>query len=68
MYDADPVDYPDVGATVAEAVATGSADRGILTCGTGIGMAIVANKIPCIRAGVAHDTYSAEKLRKNRKS
>ncbi len=64
-YSEDPVDYPDVGAKVAEAVAAGSFDRGILICGTGIGMAIVANKVPGIRAAVAHDTYSAERARKS---
>lgn len=64
-YSGEMVDYPDVGAKVAEAVAAGSYDRGILICGTGIGMAIVANKVPGIRAGVAHDTYSAERLRKS---
>lgn len=64
-YSGELVDYPDVGAKVAEAVAEGSFDRGILICGTGIGMAIVANKVAGIRAGVAHDTYSAERLRKS---
>ncbi len=47
----DAVDYPDVAATVARRVAAGAADRGILICGTGIGMAIAANKIAGIRAG-----------------
>lgn len=64
-FSGEMVDYPDVGAKVAEAVKAGEYDRGILICGTGIGMAIVANKVPGIRAGVAHDTYSAERLRKS---
>lgn len=61
----EAIDYPDVGAKVAEAVAEGSFERGILICGTGIGMAIVANKVPGVRAAVAHDTYSAERARKS---
>lgn len=64
-YTEEAIDYPDVGAKVAEAVANGSFDRGILICGTGIGMAIVANKVPGVRAAVAHDTYSAERARKS---
>ena len=46
----DPVDYPDVAAALAEAVAAGQYERGILVCGTGAGMAIVANKVPGVRA------------------
>jgi len=64
-FSADPVDYPDIGAKVARAVADGKFDRGILVCGTGIGMAIVANKIPGIRAACCHDAYSAERARKS---
>jgi ribose 5-phosphate isomerase B len=59
----DPVDYPDVALLVAEAVARGDHDRAILVCGTGIGMAIAANKVPGVYAGVAHDAYSAAKAR-----
>lgn len=55
----ESVDYPDYAAKVARAVAEGEADVGILACGTGIGMAIAANKIPGIRAALCHDTYSA---------
>jgi ribose 5-phosphate isomerase B len=55
------VDYPDVGFDVAEAVAQGCYDRGILICGTGIGMTITADKVPGIRAALCHDTYSAER-------
>ena len=61
----DPVDYPDVAVVVAEAVARGEHDRGILICGTGIGMSIAANKVPGVRAAQAHDPYSAERARKS---
>jgi len=57
--------YPDVAKAVAEAVAAGEFDRGILVCGTGIGMAITANKVPGIRAAVCHDPFSAERSRKS---
>lgn len=57
--------YPDVAYTVADAVAAGNFDRGILVCGTGIGMAICANKVPGIRAAVCHDPFSAERSRKS---
>ncbi len=57
----DETAYPHVGLAVAEAVARGEADRGLLICGTGIGMAISANKVPGIRATVAHDSYSVER-------
>jgi ribose 5-phosphate isomerase B len=53
--------YPHVGFDVAQAVARGEARRGLLVCGTGIGMAISANKVPGIRATVAHDSYSVER-------
>jgi ribose 5-phosphate isomerase B len=59
--DAEP--YPQVGLRVAEAVAKQDLDRAILVCGTGIGMAITANKVPGVYAGVAHDAYSAAKAR-----
>src|SRR5918911_263969 len=57
----DATAYPHVGLAVAEAVARGEARRGLLVCGTGIGMAISANKVPGIRATVAHDSYSVER-------
>lgn len=57
--------YPDVAYRVADAVADGAYDRGILVCGTGIGMAICANKVPGIRAAVCHDPFSAERARKS---
>ncbi|HLE26478.1 MAG TPA: ribose 5-phosphate isomerase B [Anaerolineales bacterium] len=62
---AEPVDYPDVAVEVAEKIARGEYARGILICGTGIGMAIVANKIPGVRAACCHDPYSAERARKS---
>jgi len=58
----DSVDYPDFGRAVAEAVASGAADRGILVCGTGQGMAMTANKVPGVRAGVVSDTFSARMI------
>jgi ribose 5-phosphate isomerase B len=58
---ADDTAYPHVGLDVAQAVARGEAKRGLLVCGTGIGMAITANKVPGIRATVAHDSYSVER-------
>jgi ribose 5-phosphate isomerase B len=57
--------YPDVAERVANAVASSGFERGILVCGTGIGMAITANKVPGIRAAQCHDTYSAERARKS---
>ena len=57
----DPVDYPDVGAALAEAVGAGKFERGILVCGTGAGMAIVANKVPGVRAVCVQDPYTAER-------
>jgi len=62
---ADEVDYPDVAERVAIAIREGRSDRGILICGTGIGMAIAANKVPGVRAAQAHDVYSAERARKS---
>ncbi|MDR0417540.1 MAG: RpiB/LacA/LacB family sugar-phosphate isomerase [Propionibacteriaceae bacterium] len=60
-----PVDYPDVAATVARRVAEGEYDRAVLLCGTGIGMAIAANKVPGVRAAQVGDPYSAERARKS---
>lgn len=53
--------YPELGLAAAEVVARGEADRGVLVCGTGIGVAISANKVPGVRATVVHDSYSAER-------
>jgi len=65
VFDRNPVDYPDVAEQVSLAVTRGECDRGILICGTGIGMCIAANKVPGIRAALCHDPYSAERARKS---
>jgi ribose 5-phosphate isomerase B len=57
----DETAYPHIGLAVAQGVASGKARRGLLVCGTGIGMAITANKVPGIRATVVHDSYSVER-------
>tara|TARA_Y100000996_G_C22374065_1_gene582259 strand:+ start:244 stop:693 length:450 start_codon:yes stop_codon:yes gene_type:complete len=57
----EPVDYPDVGEKLAKKIANGDSNRGILCCGTGAGMAIVANKIPGVRAVCINDPYTAER-------
>jgi RpiB/LacA/LacB family sugar-phosphate isomerase len=54
-----PVDYPDFAEAVGMAVRNGQAERGILICGSGVGASVAANKIPGIRAGLCHDSYSA---------
>lgn len=59
----DSVDYPDYAIPVAEKVASGEADRGILICGTGIGMSIAANKVSGIRCALVHDLFSAKATR-----
>jgi ribose 5-phosphate isomerase B len=64
-FDKSPSLYPDIAVKVAEAIAEGKHPRGILMCGTGIGMAITANKVPGVRAATCHDTYSAERARKS---
>jgi ribose 5-phosphate isomerase B len=61
----ESVDYPDFGAKVAEAVSTGAMDRGILICGTGIGMSIVANRFPNVRAALCHDHFTAQMSREH---
>jgi len=58
-------DYPDFAAPVAQVVARGEFERGILVCGTGLGMGYAANKVPGIRAAVCHDTYSARLSREH---
>jgi ribose 5-phosphate isomerase B len=60
-----PVDYPDIAALVAEPVSSGEVDRGILVCGTGLGMCIVANKYPGVRAAPCHDDITAELSRRH---
>ncbi|MGC1455449.1 MAG: ribose 5-phosphate isomerase B [Nitrospirota bacterium] len=61
----DSVDYPDYGKKVAEAVSNGTVDRGILICGTGIGMSIVANRFPKVRAALCHDHFTARMSREH---
>ncbi len=61
--DVESVDYPDFGRAVSEAVASGDVDRGVLICGTGIGMSIVANKFPGIRAALCFDLFTARMSR-----
>ena len=64
-HDAKPVLYPDIAVSLAKQVAAGRHERGILLCGTGIGVAISANKVPGVRAAQCHDVYSAERARKS---
>ena len=64
-YTNDSVDYPDFAAKVANAVAGGEVDRGILVCGTGIGISIAANKVKGIRAALCHDVFSATMSREH---
>ena len=54
-----PDDYPDYAVAVGRVLHAGGADRGILVCGSGVGVSVAANKLPGIRAGLCHDTYSA---------
>jgi ribose 5-phosphate isomerase B len=65
VHDTAPVDYPDIAGEVSRDVASGLFDRAILICGTGIGMAISANKVPGVRAAAVSDPYSAERARKS---
>ena len=58
-FDAKPVDYPDFAEAVGKAVLGGQAERGVLLCGSGVGAAVAANKMPGIRAGLCHDGYAA---------
>ncbi len=60
-----PVDYPDIAQQVAHEVGNGDADRGILVCGTGIGMCIAANKVSGVRAAPCHDDLTAEMSRRH---
>lgn len=57
--DATPADYPDYARAVAEAVASGKAQRGVVVCGSGVGATVAANKVPGSRASMCHDTFSA---------
>jgi ribose 5-phosphate isomerase B len=58
-YNSEPSDYPDFAAVVGKAIMVGAAERGILICGSGVGVCVAANKMPGIRAATCHDTYSA---------
>jgi ribose 5-phosphate isomerase B len=64
-HESKPVLYADIAFSVAKSIADGKYERGILLCGTGIGMSIAANKVMGIRAAVCHDPYSAERARKS---
>lgn len=61
----EPVDYPDIAAVVAGQVSRGEVERGILVCGTGLGMCIAANKFPGVRAAPCHDDLTAEMSRRH---
>jgi len=60
-----PVDYPDIAVELSARIASGDYARGLLVCGTGLGMAIAANKVDGVRAACCHDPYSAERARKS---
>ena len=62
-FDGASVDYPEIAARVAHSVASGESERGILICGTGVGMSIAANKVDGIRASLCHDVFSARMTR-----
>lgn len=64
-YDESPCDYPVFGRKAAQAVASGECEKGILICGTGIGISIAANKIKGIRAALCHDVFSAKATREH---
>ena len=64
-HDGTPVDYPQYGFAVGEAVATGQADRGIVVCGSGLGIAIAANKVPGVRCAPVAEPYSVELARRH---
>lgn len=64
-YSPDSCDYPDIAHAVAAKVANGQSDRGILICGSGIGMSMAANKTPAVRAALCHDVHSAEMSRRH---
>jgi ribose 5-phosphate isomerase B len=67
-YNEEAVDYPDVAARVARKVSHGEVERGILVCGTGLGMCIAANKFPSVRAAPCHDDLTAEMSRRHNDS
>ncbi len=61
----EPVDYPDIARPLAQAVARGEFDRGILVCGSGIGVSIVANKVKGVRAALCHDSWAGRSARQH---
>ena len=65
VFSEEPADYPDVAAAVASRVSRGEVERGILICGTGLGMCIAANKFPGVRAAPCHDDLTAEMSRRH---
>lgn len=67
-FSSESVDYPDIAIPVAEAVSTGEYERGVLVCGTGIGMSITANKFKGVRAALCHDLFSAKATREHNDS
>lgn len=67
-FSTESVDYPDLAAIVGKAVASGEYERGMLFCGTGIGISIAANKIPGVRAALVHDVFSAKATRSHNNS
>src|SRR5579883_1298665 len=64
-FSAEPCDYPDFALAVGEAIVAGKADVGVVICGSGVGACVAANKIPGIRAGLCHDTFSAHQGRED---
>ena len=64
-YDETSMDYPDTGKTVAQKISAGEYERGILICGTGLGMSMVANKYPHVRAALCNDLFSAAMSRRH---
>lgn len=64
-YSTDSVDYPDMAAKMADAIKAGKVERGVLVCGTGIGISIAANRFPFIRAALIHDAFGARLCREH---
>jgi ribose 5-phosphate isomerase B len=64
-FSTEAVDYPDFALAVGEAVADGKVDEGVLVCGSGVGASVAANKVPGVRAGLCHDTFSAHQGRED---
>ena len=63
--DGTPVDYPDIAKPLAQSVASGAHDLGVLICSNGVGMSITANKVPGVRAALCHDAFSARRAREH---